>query len=65
MVKRLNMMHLWDDVENTPSASKKVTTLVFKELTAVLPFRFKFQLDNLDIHYKTTTDFPEFPDDNT
>ena len=38
----------------TSTTPKKDRTPVFKELPAVLPSKSKFQLDPLNIHYKTT-----------
>ena len=47
-----------DDEEEALSATKKPTNSVFKDVPGVFPSKFTFQLDHLDIHYKTTTDSP-------
>ena len=44
------------------SATKKATTPVFKDLPAILSYKFKIQLDHWDIHCKTTTDSQFSPD---
>ena len=61
-LKTLNMMHPSEDEKDAPSASKKPTIPIFTEVPSLIPAKFKFWLNNLDLDNKPFNDSLVSPD---
>ena len=62
VLKRLSMIPTSkDEEEDAPSGPKTSTAFIFTEVPSVIPFKFRIQLDQLDLYTKPKNDSPAFP----